>query len=130
MWPRRIENPTFLLSTYGHYPNLGDVAVTELNLDRSGPRLSLSLILTVLPYNPPPKWGLFNRVFLKLGFLDLSVCNIQHFGRIGVSSLRMWDNVDRIHIHCDGAVILSAQCGFLYVEKMSGLLVETPSSEN
>lgn len=124
MWPHRIENPIFLQSIYGHYPSLTGVEVTSALLNRDGPSLLLSFISKALPYKPPRKWEKFNRVLFCLRFFDVRSVSIRKFGSDGLSDMRMWDDLDRILLVCDGTVQLSLQCPFLFVDKISGLLVE------
>lgn len=48
MWPLRIENPIFLQTIYGNYPDLSSVETSAL-MSRDGPSMHLSFISTVLP---------------------------------------------------------------------------------
>lgn len=34
MWPLRIENPIFLQTIYGHYPDLSSVEITKAEINR------------------------------------------------------------------------------------------------
>jgi hypothetical protein len=122
MWPTRVENPIFLLNIYGHYPSLADVEVTKLLLDRDGPSVKLSFISKVLPYRPPVKWEKFNAVFFQLRLFDMKALSIDHFASHGLSTIRMKDGHGLISMVCEGAVRCSLACGFLFIDRIEGLL--------
>jgi hypothetical protein len=122
MWPSRVENPIFLLNIYGHYPSLADVEVTSLRLIRDGPSLKLSFISEALPYRPQVKWGKFNAVGFELNFFDLKAINIDHMASHGLSTIEMKDGHGAISMTCRGALRCSLTCGFLFVDRIAGLL--------
>ncbi|WP_292342476.1 Imm50 family immunity protein [Mesorhizobium sp.] len=122
MWPLRIENPIFLQTIYGHYPDLSSVEIASATMGRDGPIMHLSFISTVLPYRPPAKWGAFNAVSFGLEFLAVEAISLRKFESHGMSSIRMWDDAGKILLTCEGAVRLSLTCRFMRVGSISGLL--------
>ncbi|RUX31204.1 hypothetical protein EOA23_11185 [Mesorhizobium sp. M2A.F.Ca.ET.042.01.1.1] len=122
MWPLRIENPIFLQTIYGHFPDLSSVEITSATMDRDGPSMHLSFISTVLPYRPPAKWGKFNAVSSRLEFLDVESVSLRKFESYGTSSIRMWDDAGKILLTCEGAVRLSLTSKFMRVGRISGFL--------
>ena len=122
MWPLRIENPIFLQTIYGHYPDLSSVEIVSATMGRDGPTMHLSFISTVLPYRPPAKWGEFNAVSFGLEFLDVESVSLRKFESHGTSSIRMWDDAGKILLTCEGAVRLSLTSKFMRVGSISGFL--------
>ena len=122
MWPLRIENPIFLQTIYGHYPDLSSVEITSATMSRDGPSMHLSFISTVLPYRPPAKWAAFNAVSFRLEFIDVVSISFRRFESHGSSSIRMWDDEGNILLTCEGAVRLSLTCKFMRVGNISALL--------
>ena len=120
MWPLRIENPIFLQTIYGHYPDLSSVEVTSAMMNRDGPSMHLSFIPTVLPYRPPAKWGAFNAVSFRLEFIAVESISLRKFQSHGLSSIRMWDDAGKILLTCEGAVRLSLTSQFMRVATISG----------
>ncbi|MER8884097.1 Imm50 family immunity protein [Mesorhizobium sp. M0816] len=87
MWPLRIENPIFLQTIYGNYPDLSSVEVTKAEINRDGPSMYLSFISTVLPYRPPAKWAAFNAVSFGLEFIAVESISLRSSGAMaGVQS--------------------------------------------
>ncbi|MDX8518807.1 Imm50 family immunity protein [Mesorhizobium dulcispinae] len=123
MWPLRIENPIFLQTIYGHYPDLSSVEITSATMGRDGPIMHLSFISTVLPYRPPAKWGAFNAVSFGLEFLAVESVSLRKFQSHGSSSIRMWDDAGKILLTCDGAVRLSLTSQSMRVGGMSGVML-------
>ncbi|MGX9147381.1 Imm50 family immunity protein [Mesorhizobium sp. 128a] len=124
MWPLRIENPIFLETIYGHYPDLSSVEITAATMHRDGPSMHLSFISTILPYRPPAKWGEFNAVSFALEFIAVESISLRKFKSHGRSAIRMWDDAGKILLTCEGAVRLSLTCGWLQIKAISGLRQE------
>ncbi|MER8378217.1 MULTISPECIES: Imm50 family immunity protein [unclassified Mesorhizobium] len=123
MWPLRIENPIFLQTIYGNYPDLSSVEVTGAKMDRNGPSMHLSFISTVLPYRPPAKWAAFNAVSFGLEFIAVESISLRKFQSHGSSAIRMWDDAGRILLTCEGAVRLSLTCQYMRIKNISGVLL-------
>ena len=121
MWPLRIENPIFLQTIYGHYPDLSSVEITSSTMSRDGPSMRLSFISTVLPYRPPKKWGPFNAVVFELVFFAVDSVSLRRFQGNGFSSIRMWDDGGKVLLTCEGAVRLSPTSRYLYIKGISGI---------
>ncbi|MER8637262.1 Imm50 family immunity protein [Mesorhizobium sp. M0664] len=122
MWPLRIENPIFLQTIYGNYPDLSSVQVTKAEINREGPSMYLSFISTVLPYRPPAKWAAFNAVSFGLEFIAVESISLRKFRSHGWSAIRMWDDAGRILLTCEGAVRLSLTCQYMRIKNISGVL--------
>jgi hypothetical protein len=127
MWSRMLENTHFLLSIYGHFPSLENVEVTRLEIDRVGLSLMISFITKGLPYKPPTKWGLFNRVYFQIQFFGLEEINLSQFLYTGSTTIRMWDHEDGIAMECSGAVSIGSRCKFARIAMITGLLVDEDS---
>ncbi|MER9403889.1 immunity 50 family protein [Mesorhizobium caraganae] len=123
MWPLRIENPIFLQTIYGNYPDLSSVEITSALMSRDGPSMHLSFISTVLPYRPPVKWGAFSAVAFGLEFIAVETISLRNFQSHGFSAIRMWDEAGKILLTCEGAVRLSLTCQFMRVKSISGVLL-------
>ncbi|MER8592995.1 immunity 50 family protein [Mesorhizobium sp. M1182] len=122
MWPLRIENPIFLQTIYGNYPDLSSVEVTKAEINREGPSMYLSFISTVLTYRPPAKWAAFNAVSFGLEFIAVESISLRKFRSHGWSAIRMWDDAGRILLTCEGAVRLSLTCQYMRIKNISGVL--------
>jgi hypothetical protein len=61
---------------------------------------------------------------MSLQFFPVGSISLNRFESEGHSSLKMWDDHGSIRVLCDGAMQLSMTCGFLYVQGISGLMVE------
>ncbi|TIM21566.1 MAG: hypothetical protein E5Y74_13410 [Mesorhizobium sp.] len=123
MWPLRIENPIFLQTIYGNYPDLSSVEVISAKMDREGPTMHLSFISTILPYRPPAKWGAFNAVSFGLEFIAVESVSLRKFESHGRSSIRMWDDAGKILLTCEGAVRLSLTSRWMRIHGISGYLL-------
>ncbi|QND57579.1 Imm50 family immunity protein [Mesorhizobium huakuii] len=122
MWPLRIENPIFLQTVYGNYPDLSSVEITSATMGRDGPSMHLSFISTIRPYRPPAKWGEFNAVSFGLEFIAVETISLRKFESHGWSAIKMWDDAGKILLTCEGAVRLSLTCQFMRIKSMSGVL--------
>ncbi|RAZ85391.1 hypothetical protein DPM33_29875 [Mesorhizobium hawassense] len=122
MWPLRIENPIFLQTIYGHYPDLSSVEITSATMDRDGPSMHLSFISTVLPYRPPAKWREFNAVSFALEFMAVETISLRKFRSHGLRAIRMWDEDGKILLTCEGAARLSLTCQWMRIIGITGIL--------
>ncbi|WP_374684831.1 Imm50 family immunity protein [Mesorhizobium sp. J428] len=122
MWPARVENSTFLLGIYGHYPNLDNIEVTAIHIDAGARTLTLSFLSRNLPYKPPSNWEEFNKVLFQLQFFPIESIDLSRFDYLGFSTLRMWDLGSFINVESKGAMDLCLQCVFVRINKLVGLL--------
>ncbi|RWD31469.1 Imm50 family immunity protein [Mesorhizobium sp.] len=121
MWPLRIENPIFLQTIYGHYPDLSSVEVTKAEISLDGPSLHLHFISTRLPTGLPSNADHSTRC-IELAFEGVESISVRKFQSHDRSAVRMWDDAGNILLTCEGTVRLSMTCQFMRIIKISGLL--------
>ena len=121
MWPRLVSKADFLLDIYGHYPSLDDVEVTEMFLSREGSSARIAFLSNILPYKAPAYWKPFNRVHFRLFLVGIESVQVEKFGRVGQSQLRMWDESMDVRATCKGAVDFDIRFRHLIVDRVSGL---------
>jgi hypothetical protein len=122
-WHEYLQNPEAVSQLYGASPDLDLIELTNIELERDGPTVTLSIVLPIFPKNPPVKWSRsgFNSVTMRLRlFAVTSYCqdgwntdNVAHF------------NVARIErtlfVNISGnSLKLSIACGFMDVAGVVG----------
>jgi hypothetical protein len=122
-WLDTLENPDAVTSLFDVAPSLDNVDVTTLDLDRSGPTLTLSVLLREYPTRPPARW-------LRSGF-NAAAIRLQILG-VEALTLDGWSTENRVAITVErspkGLLLLlatgpmlnlSCSCGWLRVDGVS-----------
>ncbi|MFG2788746.1 Imm50 family immunity protein [Streptomyces sp. NPDC048419] len=111
----RLVNPDALRSLYGSIPDLSGVAIRSINLNPSGPTVTLRVDLSAFPEFAPQEWleAGMDAVQCQLAFMDVTEISLTRWipPTTGDVSMEPYGDARRMRVAVEGAgVSLSLEC--------------------
>jgi len=123
-WQNLLENPEAITNLFESAPNLEDVEIASITMDREGPTVALSILLRDYPTKPSSRWKSngVNAVALRLQLLGVGSLAIEGWSISNRATITLdRDDADQIQVRAAGQNLqLKCRCGWLRVDGVTG----------
>jgi hypothetical protein len=130
-WWHAVEDPGALESMYSVLPELADVSILSVAMQRDGPTVLIRLILPVFPDQPPVRWRHgYNAAILELRLFGVSGLLMKGWTNDNIGTVTLVREAASIELKISGpGVLFSANAIAVDISHVKGYQRDDPHQQ-
>ena len=119
MWCDVIDKNIFIKQIYTEVPELLNVRIDAISLQRDGTDVSVVFDMPVYPDKPPEKWNGNNTVSVEITFFVISEFKLEMKDRYMYGNIDIFSHEGKIKIVIDGSILCSFVAEAAVIQRIS-----------
>lgn len=119
MWYEKIDRIEFLQKLYNEIPELENVRIERVTLEREGKIVVLVFDMPCYADNPPLKWKGCNTVSIEIAFSSIEKLQLKYEGELLPGNIHITNNDKYLVIEINGMIICSFSAEYAFIQSVS-----------
>lgn len=118
MWYEKIDRIEFLQRLYNEMPELENVRIERISLEREGEMVVLVFDMPCYADNPPSKWKGCNTVSIEMMFSCIEKFQLKYEGELLSGNIHITNNDKYLVIEINGTITCSFCAEYAFIQRV------------